>query len=100
MQPLPDAEPLAPDEAPDAMSPFWARALRVLWPAFLMSGVLEALLFVVVDPMSLRWFGREPLDWSATAVYSVTFLIIWAVMATSGALTQLLDEPGSGLGRR
>jgi len=27
-------------------------------------------------------------------VYSVTFLIFWGVIATSGALTQLLEAPG------
>jgi len=54
---------------------FRQRALLILWPAFVMAGVLEMLVFVVVDPKTLQWFGAEPLQWSATAVYSVTFLI-------------------------
>ncbi|MEO7150922.1 MAG: hypothetical protein ABIX46_04305 [Burkholderiaceae bacterium] len=70
-----------------------ARALQILWPAFLMAGVLEALVFVVVDPLSLHGFGAGPLGWSASAVYSVAFLIFWGVIATSGALTALLDVP-------
>jgi hypothetical protein len=73
--------------------PFGERALLVLWPAFLMAGVLEMLVFAVVDPGSLHWFGAEPIDWSRTAVYSVTFLIFWAIIATSGAITQLLEDP-------
>ena len=40
------------------------RALTILWPAFLMAGVLEMLVFVVVDPSDLRWFGGEALNWS------------------------------------
>ena len=76
--------------------PFRARAMLILWPSFVMSGVLEALVFVVVDPGSLHWFGLEPLNWSASAVYSATFLIIWLVMSTSGAITHLLEGPGPG----
>ena len=64
--------------------------LTILWPAFLMAGVLEMLVFVVVDPGDLHWFGGEALNWSAQAVYTVTFLIFWGVIATSGALTALL----------
>jgi hypothetical protein len=66
-------------------------ALQVLWPAFLMAGVLEALVFVVVDPAGLRWFGVEALGWSVQAVYSVTFFIFWLVIGTSGAITCLLQ---------
>lgn len=65
-------------------------AMTVLWPAFLMAGVLEGLVFVVVDPAELRWFGGPPVALSTSAVYTVTFLIIWGVMTASGALTALL----------
>lgn len=67
------------------------RALTILWPAFLMAGVLEMLVFVVVDPNELRWFGGEALDWSTQAVYTVTFLIFWGVIAIAGALSALLE---------
>lgn len=67
------------------------RVAAILWPSFLMAGVLEMLVFVVVDPGDLHWFGGEALDWSNQAVYTVTFLIFWAVIATAGALTALLD---------
>ena len=91
MPPLPSAE--APNPAELASRPFRAHAMLILWPSFLMAGVLEALVFVVVDPSSFRWFGADPLAWSASAVYSVTFLIFWGVIATSGALTRLLEAP-------
>lgn len=77
-------------------APFSTRALLILWPAFMMAGVLEALVFAVVDPQSLHWFGAEPLQWTRTAVYSVTFLIFWGAIATAGAITQLLEAPGHG----
>ncbi len=65
-------------------------AMSALWPAFLMAGVLEGLVFVVVDPADLRWFGSEPLGWSPQAVYTVTFFIFWAVISTATAITALL----------
>ena len=74
--------------------PFRERALLILWPAFLMAGVLEMMVFAVVDPSSMHWFGAEPIEWSRSAVYSVTFFIFWGVIATSGAITALLEEPG------
>ena len=79
------------------------RALTILWPAFLMAGVLEMLVFVVVDPSELRWFGGDPVDLSRQGVYTVTFLIFWAVISLSGALTMLLglgaDEVNDDRGR-
>lgn len=67
-----------------------ARALTILWPAFLMSGVLEMLVFAVVDPGELHWFGGPAIEWSAMAVYTVTFLIFWGVISATGAMTALL----------
>jgi hypothetical protein len=73
------------------------RAITILWPAFLMAGVLEMLVFVVVDPGELRWFGGPALDWSASAVYTITFLIFWCVIATAGAVSAILAAaPGEG----
>ncbi|GAP33698.1 hypothetical protein ABXN37_00770 [Piscinibacter sakaiensis] len=65
-------------------------AMSVLWPAFLMAGVLEGLIFVVVDPSELHWFDGPALGWSDQAVYTVTFLMLWGVLSLSGALTALL----------
>ncbi len=73
------------------------RTLSILWPAFLMAGVLEALVFVVVDPGELHWFGGIVIDWPPQAVYSVAFLIFWLVIAAAGALSALLAvESGDG----
>ena len=66
-------------------------AMMIVWPAFLSAGLLEALVFVVVDPADLHWFGGPSVDWSAQAVYSVTFLIFWVAIATSTAASALLS---------
>lgn len=68
-------------------------AMSVLWPSFLMAGVLEMLTFAVVDPRSLHWFGGASIEWPPLAVYTVTFFIFWGVIAVGSALTQLLGAP-------
>lgn len=76
---------------------FSVRVLCILWPAFLMAGVAEGLVFVVVDPGELHWFGADRIDWSLSTIYSATFLIFWGIISIAGALTQLLSLPqGSG----
>ncbi len=69
-----------------------SRVLAVLWPAFLMAGVLEMLVFAVVDPRQLHWFGAAPIEWPVQAVYTVSFFIFWGVIAASGAITMLLER--------
>lgn len=65
--------------------------LAILWPAFLMAGVLEMLVFALVDPGSLRWMGGELLPLAPQAVYSLAFLVFWVVIAAAGLLTRLLE---------
>jgi hypothetical protein len=97
--PADDVGAAAAAELDDASPrPFSRRALLILWPSFLMAGVLEMLTFVVVDPDSLTLFGVTPLDWTRPAVYSITFLIYWAVISMAGALTALLDDPPQPVG--
>ena len=92
MQPHPIADAAT---APDgARARFLRRALLILWPSFLMAGVLETMVFAVVDPGTMHWFGADPIEWSRSAVYSVTFFLFWGAIATSGALTALLEAPG------
>ena len=74
-------------------APLRVRALMILWPAFLIAGVQEALVFVVVDPLGLQWFGTAPIDWPVQATYGITFFIFWATTATAGAITHLLWLP-------
>lgn len=107
MPPVTDEPGIDASERPAELAqthPLTLRALTVLWPAFLMAGVLEMLTFVVVDPAELRWFGGELIGWSASAVYTVTFLIYWVVISMAGALTSLLghepiDSAPRGLAR-
>ncbi|MGY0194301.1 hypothetical protein ACWA7J_04420 [Leptothrix sp. BB-4] len=93
------SELAAPDDvraAPVALTGFGRRALAVLWPAFLMAGVLEMLVFAFVDPQALHWLGGAPVDMDRKAVYSIAFFLFWVVLGLSGAITQLLlREPAT-----
>jgi hypothetical protein len=64
----------------------------IVWPAFLMAGVLEIIVFALVDPGSLHWFGGTPIELGATTIYSIAFFVFWVVIAAAGLMTQLLGE--------
>lgn len=67
------------------------RLMWIAWPAFLAAGVLEMLVFVLVDPHDLHWLGRA-LDWSPMAVYTASFFSFWAVAMGACAMTALLAQ--------
>ncbi len=73
------------------------RALWIIWPAFLVAGVLELLVFSVVDPVDLDALAH--LMWSREAYYSIAFFVFWGVVAGASALTLWLatseTPPGS-----
>ena len=56
------------------------RLLSILWPAFLVAGILEILIFAMVDPQELQWFG-QPITLSRAGVYTMAFFVFWAVVA-------------------
>jgi hypothetical protein len=66
------------------------RSMSVLWSAFLMAAVLEMVVFALVDPGDLRWFGGEALDLSPRAVYTLAFFAFWAIISVGAALAVLL----------
>ncbi len=68
------------------------RVMWIGWPAFLAAGVLEMLVFSLVDPHDLHWLGRA-LDWSPMAVYAASFFSFWAVTVVGCALTLMLATP-------
>lgn len=68
----------------------WAQRLMwIAWPAFLVAAVLEMVVFALVDPSDLHWFGA-PLPFSREAVYTLAFFVFWGATMVSSALTTLL----------
>jgi len=68
----------------------WAQRLMwIAWPAFLVAAMLEMVVFALVDPGDLHWFGA-PLPFSREAVYTMAFFVFWGATMVSSALTTLL----------
>jgi hypothetical protein len=75
------------------------RWMGVMWSAFLMAAVLEMVVFALVDPESLRWFGGAAIELAPRAVYTLAFFVFWAVIAVGAALALLLcNRPDDGAG--
>ena len=71
----------------------WTKRLMwVIWPAFLVAGILEMLVFAMVDPQDLHWAG-QPLDLSRQGIYTVAFFVFWALTTVASGLTALLAMP-------
>jgi hypothetical protein len=66
------------------------RWMWIAWPAFLIAGVLEILVFGMFDPEDLQWFGH-PLLMSRQAVYTLAFFAFWVLTMLSSGLTTLLS---------
>ena len=66
------------------------RMMWIAWPAFLVAGLLEILVFGLVDPQDLQWFGH-PLALSRQGVYTLAFFAFWALAMVSSGLTTLLS---------
>lgn len=65
------------------------RWMWIAWPAFLVAAVLEMVVFALVDPGDLHWFGN-PLGLSRQAIYTLAFFVFWGITMASSALTTLL----------
>ena len=67
------------------------RWMAIVWPAFLVAGLLEMLVFALVDPQDLHWGGR-PMPLSRQGIYTLAFFLFWALTMLSGAVTVLLAQ--------
>jgi uncharacterized membrane protein YcfT len=68
------------------------KVMWIVWPAFIMAGVLELLVFALVDPQDMHWFGH-PFEVSRQTAYTLGFFVFWFMIALSGALTLFLSLP-------
>jgi len=66
------------------------RIMWIVWPSFLMAGVMEILVFSMVDPEDLQWFGQQ-LEFSRQGIYTMAFFAFWLIIGISGALSVLLS---------
>ena len=71
------------------------KAMRILWPSFLVAAAAEMVLFAFVDPGEIFLFGR-PVELSRTATYSIGFFFLWAVAAVSSGISIYLAQGEEG----
>lgn len=70
------------------------RLLWVVWPAFLVAGVAEAIFFTIFDPFDLHFFGA-PLELSRQAIYTMGFFGFWGMATAASVLTLFFaSRPG------
>lgn len=58
----------------------------IMWPSFLVSILAEGLLFSIVHPTELLFFGHHP-NISDEGIYTIGFFVIWIFCSFSSALT-------------
>jgi hypothetical protein len=63
--------------------------LLILWPAFIAAGVGIGIIFSLVDPLELVVLG-EHVRASRTAIYSLGFLVLWAIASLASAMSCFL----------
>lgn len=74
------------------------RWMWIVWPAFLMAGILEMVVFAFVDPLALEWF-EQPVVYSRETVYTFSFFVFWLFFLISGSLTMLLSMSSEEVNR-
>ena len=76
------------------------KLLTIGWPAFLVAGILEMVVFALVDPESLHGFFGEELSLSRAAIYTLAFFLFWAAAAAAASISLWLAEAQPGRPRQ
>ena len=58
----------------------------IMWLSFLVSILAEGLLFTIIHPADLLFFGHHP-NISDEGIYTIGFFVIWIFCSFSSALT-------------
>jgi len=68
------------------MTKYW---MFIVWPSFLMAGVMEMVVFAMVDPQDLNLFNQS-IDLPRQGIYTLSFFIFWIICAASSCLSLFL----------
>lgn len=72
------------------------RAIWIMWPSFLIAGLMTMLFFSLVDPAELVVLGIPLADYRMAA-YSGGFFVFWAFSASDSWLTLFLQRSAKSL---
>ncbi|GLR13366.1 hypothetical protein QWZ03_10885 [Chitinimonas viridis] len=67
------------------------KSILVLWPSFLVAGIVNSLFFTLFDPLEMTMAG-EPLFDSRVLAYSVGFFVCWLFAGLSSGLTLFFER--------
>jgi hypothetical protein len=68
------------------LTKYW---MFIVWPSFLIAGVMEIAVFAMVDPQDLHLFNQT-IDVSRQGIYTLSFFIFWTICAASSCLSLFL----------
>jgi hypothetical protein len=74
------------------------KLIQVLWPSFLVAGIVEIIFFTVVNPQELYLLGQV-VHFSAIATYSIGFFGFWLVCAASSLATLFFQQTSDEINR-
>lgn len=67
---------------------------QILWPAFLIAGVLEMVVFALVDPSGISLGGWSP---DVRTVYSLAFFVFWGLVALASGISHVMMRQPRGV---
>ena len=68
------------------------RLMCIVWPAFIVAGLLEMMVFAVIDPIDIHWMS-EGFDLSRQGFYTLAFFVFWGVTTLASGLSVFLAYP-------
>jgi hypothetical protein len=68
----------------------------VLWPSFIVAGIVEIIVFTFFDPRELYLLGY-PVSFSTIATYSIGFFALWCICAASSCATRFFQRAGKAI---
>lgn len=74
------------------------RLITILWPSFLIAGVVHVLFFAVFDPTQLH-YQEEPVFDSRLAAYTLAFFGFWLMGVGASALTCYFQRSADEINR-
>lgn len=69
------------------MTPRALHLAQILWPAFIMAGILEMVVFSMVDPSAMSVGSWQP---DVRTTYSLAFFVFWALVSAASGLSHLM----------
>lgn len=71
----------------------WRSLMWILWPSFLVAAVTSAVVFALIDPLDMVFFGYVQV--SPQLTYAGGFFLFWLMAGLSSALSLFMEPRGA-----